>query len=39
MKKGILIAVLSLILGVSSAFAQAFYPTEKNAFYDQLTAI
>ena len=38
MKKGILIAVLSLFLGVSSAFAQAFYPTEKNAFYDQLTA-
>ena len=38
MKKGILIAVLSLFLGMSSAFAQAFYPTEKNAFYDQLTA-
>ena len=38
MKKGILIAVLSLFLGASSAFAQAFYPTEKNAFYDQLTA-
>jgi len=38
MKKGILIAVVSLFLGVSSAFAQAFYPTEKNAFYDQLTA-
>ena len=29
---------MSLFLGVSSAFAQAFYPTEKNAFYDQLTA-
>ena len=38
MKKGILIAVLSLFLGASSVFAQAFYPTEKNAFYDQLTA-
>ena len=38
MKKGILIAVLSLFMGVSSAFAQAFFPTEKNAFYDQLTA-
>ena len=37
MKKGILVAILSLFLGVSSAFAQAFYPTEKNAFYDQLT--
>ena len=38
MKKGILIAVLSLLMGASSAFAQAFYPTEKNAFYEQLTA-
>ena len=38
MKKGILIAILSLFMGASSAFAQAFYPTEKNAFYDQLTA-
>ena len=37
MKKGILV-VLSLIMGVTSAFAQAFYSTEKNAFYDQLTA-
>ena len=38
MKKGILIAILSLFMGASSAFAQAFYPTEKNAFYDQLAA-
>ena len=38
MKKGILIAVLAFFLGASSAFAQAFFPTEKNAFYDQLTA-
>ena len=29
---------MTLFLGASSAFAQAFYPTEKNAFYDQLTA-
>lgn len=38
MKKGILIAVLLLFMDLSSAFAQAFFPTEKNAFYDQLTA-
>lgn len=38
MKKGILVAVLLFLMGASSAFAQAFYPTEKNAFYDQLTA-
>ena len=38
MKKGILIAVLSLMLGVTSVFAQAFFPTEKDAFYDQLSA-
>ena len=29
---------MSLFMGVSSAFAQAFFSTEKNAFYDQLTA-
>ena len=38
MKKGILIAVFSLFLGVASTFAQAFFPTEKDAFYDQLLA-
>jgi hypothetical protein len=38
MKKGILIAVCALFLSVTSAFAQAFFPTEKNAFYEQLSA-
>ena len=38
MKKGILIAVFSLFMGVASTFAQTFFPTEKDAFYDQLTA-
>ena len=38
MKKGILIAICTLCLGVASTFAQAFFPTEKNAFYDQLSA-
>ena len=38
MKKGILIAILLLFMGASSAFAQSFFPTEKKAFYDQLTA-
>ena len=38
MKKGILVAICTLCLGVASTFAQAFFPTEKNAFYDQLSA-
>jgi hypothetical protein len=38
MKKGILIAIFSLMLGVTSAWAQAFFSTEKEAFYEQLTA-
>ena len=38
MKKGIFIAVCTFFLGVTSIFAQAFFPTEKNAFYDQLSA-
>ena len=38
MKKGILVAVCTLCLGITSALAQAFFPTEKNAFYDQLSA-
>ena len=37
MKKGILIAVCILFVSVASSFAQAFFPTEKNAFYDQLS--
>ena len=37
MKKGILIAVCVLFASVASSFAQAFFPTEKNAFYDQLS--
>ena len=36
MKKGILIAVFVLLLGGGSAWAQAFFPTEKEAFYEQL---
>ena len=36
MKKGILIAVFALFLGVTSAWAQAFFSTEKEAFYEQL---
>lgn len=36
MKKGILIAVFALLLGGGSAWAQAFFPTEKEAFYEQL---
>ena len=38
MKRGILIAVLMLFMSVTVSFAQAFFPTEKNAFYDQLSA-
>ena len=37
MKKGILIAVCVLFISVATSFAQAFFPTEKNAFYDQLS--
>jgi len=37
MKKGILIAICVLFVSVASSFAQAFFPTEKNAFYDQLS--
>lgn len=37
MKKRILIAVCTLFFGVGSSFAQAFFATEKNAFYDQLS--
>ena len=38
MKKGILIAVCVLFASVTSSFAQAFFPTEKNAFYDKLSS-
>ncbi len=38
MKKGILIAICTLFLGVATAFAQAFFSSEKNAFYDELAA-
>ena len=38
MKKGILIAVFSLLLGLSSTFAQAFFSTDKEAFYNDLSA-
>ena len=37
MKKGILIVVCVFFVSVASSFAQAFFPTEKNAFYDQLS--
>ena len=37
MKKGILIAVCMLFISVTTSFAQAFFPTEKQAFYDQLS--
>ena len=38
MKKGILIVAFALLVSVVPSFAQAFFPTEKSAFYDQLSA-
>lgn len=38
MKKGILIAIFALFVSVTSTFAQTFFSTEKNAFYDELAA-
>ena len=38
MKRGILIAVLMFFMSVTVSFAQAFFPTEKTAFYEQLSA-
>ena len=38
MKKGILIVAFALLVSVVPSFAQAFFPTEKGAFYDQLSA-
>ena len=37
MKKGILIVVFALFVSAVPSFAQAFFPTEKNAFYDKLS--
>ena len=37
MKKGILVAVFALFVGMASSFAQAFFPTEKDAFYEKLS--
>ena len=37
MKKGIFLAFVILFLGVASSFAQAFFPTEKDAFYEKLS--
>ena len=38
MKKGILIAVCVLFASITSSFAQTFFPTEKEAFYDKLSS-
>ena len=38
MKKGILVVVFALFVGMASSFAQAFFPTEKAAFYDKLSS-
>ena len=38
MKKGILIAICVLFISVTSSFAQAFFPAEKDAFYDKLSS-
>ena len=38
MKKGILIVVFALFVSAVPSFAQAFFPTEKNAFYDKLSS-
>ena len=38
MKKGVFIAVFLLFVSVTSSFAQAFFPTEKDAFYEKLSA-
>ena len=38
MKKGILVVAFALLVSVVPSFAQAFFPTEKGAFYDQLSA-
>ena len=38
MKKGILLALVALFLSVASSFAQAFFPTDKAAFYEKLSS-
>ena len=38
MKKGIILIVILFCVGIGGAMAQAFFPTEKGAFYDQLSA-
>ena len=38
MKKGILIAVFTMLIGTATTFAQSFFPTEKNEFYGALSA-
>ena len=38
MKTGILIAICVLFASVTSSFSQAFFPTEKNAFYEKLSS-
>ena len=38
MKKGVFIIFLFLVMGPLRMMAQAFFPTEKSAFYEQLSA-
>ena len=38
MKKGILLALLALFVSATASFAQAFFPTDKEAFYEKLSA-
>lgn len=38
MKKGLLVAILIFVSGLGHSFAQAFFSTEKAAFFDELTA-
>ena len=38
MKKGILLVVFALFVSIVPSFAQAFFPTEKDAFYDKLSS-
>ena len=38
MKKRILIVVFALLVSMAPSFAQAFFPTEKEAFYEKLSS-
>ena len=38
MKKGILTTIFLLLLGITSGFAQAFFSTDKESFYNELSA-